>query len=426
MVDLYVASAANGGSNANDGLSSSTPKTNYSNTDGVQSIATEGDIVHHDNTLWTTDWLRDFPAPSAGPAVSIVAVDWATQLYSIGGGFQPNGFASRNSFNIYGLTIRANSGWYFELGANGFDARINLYDCTLEPRLANLKVIADVNYKSTVLMRGCTLLLNNGRPVSVLGAGLQIIGGTLGQAIATDGLIDALAGSVRVTGLDVSLMTGGALINPGSAFVEVAGVELPAGVSKYASSIDYNANGTVALDHVGTGVGSTYSGVSGAGRHELTSSVARSGGGSVDGIDTSLIVTPDVQAVAQVYEHAIPLMVPVIDLGTVPATVRVYLSQPNGATPLTDADVTLDIDYLSAATSQRVTGTTRLPSPLSASAALATDAGSTWAGLASPVAQYVDVAVTSSGRANGYVRCTLHVGAPTATAIYVDPLPALI
>lgn len=100
-------------------------------------------------------------------------------------------------------------------------------------------------------------------------------------------------------------------------------------------------------------------------------------------------------------------------------TVRINMAQASGATKLQSDDIYMDVEYMgTASTPLGTAGTTKLKF-LDAGADLSDDVTSTWAGLSTPVLQYLTKSITVENK--GFIRVRIGV-IKVSTTVYIDPL----
>jgi len=300
---------------------------------------------------------------------------------------------------------------------------IEVIDCTLIPGNNTQLFLSGPSgttwYTNRIKLRNSIISLSSGtRIISRWSAVSEIINCSISTDPGTDGLIQPYEGSLLIDGLDISgLTTGALLLLDGNGKCTVRNTPLPAGVSLLSTASPGGAYlaGSEVLYAAPDG---SYDHITAEGHVSSTTAVLRSGGASM-----SYAMASTARPQPGACSLCVPIDRKVLDLSAA-RTLRVYIAQ-DGGTALTDQDFWVEVRYRKPSTGQGVSVDTRLAAPHLPGTALPSDTASTWTGLTSPTAQYVDVVVPADVAGDAHAEVVVHLAKPSVT-VYVDPAVEVI
>jgi len=426
---LYYLSSVNG----DDATADGTKALPYATLGAIP--FTNGDRILVDSAHSTSEIVSG-PDPLNGPPIEIISVDWATgtgngdETYLRGAGFRKySGQNVNGAAAAYGLVIHNNTtGYWMNVGSTNSNCDIFLHDCQISTNNTDIKIVGRQNtstaYSTRIRIINCDILPASGYRILCLGeANAEIIGCTITTDPGTDGVIAPYGGHIVIDGLDISSMTSGALINASrNGKLIVRNTPIPNGVSLF-STTSPGADFLSGCEVLYSNASGSYDVVWAEGMASITTAVYRSGGAVVGGSPISITIATTSVTKTGVKSFAIPIDRKILDLSTA-KTLRIYFSQDGGAT-LTDQDIWAVAKYRKPSTGLGVVVETHPVSPHIAGTTLPIDTTSSWTGLTTPNAQYIDISIPADVAGDAHAEIVFHVASPNIT-VYVDPAVEVI
>ena len=425
---VYYLSSVNGDDTTADG----TKALPYATLGAIP--FTNGDLILVDSAHSSAESIAG-PDPTAGAPIQIVSVDWNTGTGNADESYLPGAsFSKYSGFNIYGAVYlfgitgqNQSNGYWFNIGSTSNSSDIYIKDGVLKQRDLALSMVGRQNTTSAVSTR--VIIENTVFTPSDISTGgyLRCIGESntlikdcsLGRDVQTDGVLRPIGGCIVIDGLDLSVLTTGALLDlSGNGHVIVRNTPLPTGVSLISSggiSSAFLAGGELFY----LSPSGSLDVVRAEGQAGTSGTVYRNGGATLsDGSAISFACVTTANAVSGVKSLEVPLDRRILDLSTA-KTIRAYIAQ-DGGTALTNQDVWLEVRYRRPSDGLGQVVSSRPAAPHLAGTALPTDSVSTWTGLTTPNLQYVEAQVPADVAGDAHAEVLLHVAAPSVT-VYVDP-----
>lgn len=391
-----------------------------------------GDTVLVDSRHFSRESITG-PSALSGPPVVVTSVDWSTgtgaadESYLEGAIFQrASGLTIRGALHVYGITFwqESNSYW-LEIGKD-YHTDFFAVDCVLHPGPNTPLLLSGPSgstfYTSRIRLIDCQIDLDPDTEIrGRWGSQIEIVACRLtGNPGTASGVLRPYECDMLVDGLDISSMTSGALLwLDGNGKLTVRNTPLPGGVAligsggigaAYQSGAELLYLDTAGSQHV----------VQREGWAATTTGVYRSGGATLSGgSPVSSLASTEAGIATSLQSLSYPIDRRILDLSA-PRTLRVYVAQAGGLTALHDGELWLEVRYRRASDGQARVVRTCPAAPHLPTAALPTDSASTWTGLTTPVAQYVEAVIPADAAGDSHAEIRVHVSRPGA-AVYVDP-----